>query len=548
MNRKRTMWILAGLTVLLMSLPFLVEGFGWTALFGLVPLLCMERIATEQGIRRFWLWHYGTFVVWNAVTTWWIWNATPGGAIFAILANSFQMSLIFGVFRWSRKRLGGALPYIFLAAMWIAWERFYLVSAEISWPWLVFGNAFAGTTPLIQWYEYTGSLGGSLWVWTVNLAVFGIMVTLSDGRWHRFWPLGRVSALAATVLALFGPMALSLALLNREEPQGESIDVVIAQPNFDPYAKFGGLSRDRQNAILLDLFRRGLKSFGAGAGIDRSPGSSPAGARPVLLVAPETFTPDVITNDVPSGRTFNRFRSFLLDYPASAILFGASSHTYIESPSKPSHTARPAGPGRWRESHNSALICDAAGNYDIYHKSKLVVGTELTPYPAIFCPIDDLLGGVMGRCVGQEEPSNLRFCAVSGDTVSVAPVICYESVYGEYCTGYVRKGASVLAIITNDAWWGNTAGHRQHLNYARLRAIETRRDIIRCANTGISAFIDCKGNILERTPWWESAILTGSVPTRARLTGFVRWGDIPGRISVLVFLLLGAAALFRRRK
>ena len=182
-NRSVIMLALAALFVLLMSLPFLVEGCSWLALVGFVPLLCMERVASETGKKHFWWWHYGTFVAWNAVTTFWVCNATVGGGIFAILANALQMSLVFGLFRWVKRRMkgGGSVPYLFLAAAWIAWEKYYLTVAQISWPWLVLGNAFAGTSSLVQWYEFTGALGGSLGIWASTLSIFGLMVSLSDG-------------------------------------------------------------------------------------------------------------------------------------------------------------------------------------------------------------------------------------------------------------------------------------------------------------------------------------------------------------------------------
>ena len=136
-----------------MSLPFLVPHCGFFALFGIVPLLCMEYIAENAKIRRFYLWHYSAFVLWNAATTFWVCNATLGGGLFAIFANALQMSLIFGLFRFSKKYFRGILPYLFLMAAWIAWERYYLTSAQISWPWLVLGNAFARTVYAIQWYS-----------------------------------------------------------------------------------------------------------------------------------------------------------------------------------------------------------------------------------------------------------------------------------------------------------------------------------------------------------------------------------------------------------
>ena len=102
-----------------------------------------------------------------------------------------------------------------------------------------------------------------------------------------------------------------------------------------------------------------------------------------------------------------------------------------------------------------------------------------------------------------------------------------------------------MTIITNDAWWGNTPGYRQHLRYASLRAIETRRSIARCANTGISAFIDQRGDILETSQWWKQAVMHGSINLNDDMTFFVRNGDITGRVCTFVFWLLTAALAVR---
>ena len=198
------------------------------------------------------------------------------------------------------------------------------------------------------------------------------------------------------------------------------------------------------------------------------------------------------------------------------------------------------GEGLWVESHNSALMIDGTPQTEIFHKSKLVVAVEMTPYPALFCKIDDMLGGVMGRCVGQDQISLLH----AGD-IPVGSAVCYESVYGEYYTGYVRKGARAMAIITNDAWWGNTPGYKQHLSYASLRAIETRRAIARCANTGISAIISPSGKILQPTPWWEQAVISGQLPLRDEVTFYVSHGDITGRVCTFIFVLLLLALAVR---
>ena len=542
-NRTVLLLCLAAVFVLLMSVPFLVEGCGWMALLGFVPLLCMERVASQTGMKHFWWWHYGTFVAWNAVTTFWVCNATVGGGIFAVLANALQMSLVFGLFRWVKRRIKSlsALPYLFLAAAWIAWEKYYLTVAEISWPWLVLGNAFAGTASLVQWYEFTGSLGGSLWIWASSLSVFGLLVSMSDGRFSSRWNgKARVAAIAGTVIVLFGPMVWSWVIWSRYQEVSEgTVPVVIAQPDFDPYHKFGGLTQDEQNVVLLDLFAQGLKEMEKQMGKDGLADSSA-----VLLLAPETFTSDILCNDVPSSRTFRRFVSFLREHPRAELLFGASSWTRYDQPVRPSANARKLGDGTWYETHNSALIVDSTGRYGLYQKSKLVPGVEMLPYVKVLGPIDEkLLGGVAGRCVGQPEVSNLVF---HGE-VPIGCAVCYESVYGEHCAKYVRAGAQLLTIITNDAWWGDTPGYRQHLRYARLRAIETRRCIARCGNTGISAFIDQHGRIRSQTAWWEPAVLCGTVELSSRETFFVRVGDIVGRTCVFLFILLLAAALIRRK-
>jgi len=522
-------WGLVVLFALMMSAPFIIPHTGVLALFGLVPLLCMERIASQFGKKRIWIYHYSAFVLWNTITTFWVCNATIGGGIFAVLANSLQMSFVFGLFRLSKKKFSGSLPYIFLAAAWIAWERFYF-DAEISWPWLVLGNSFARTTWAIQWYEITGALGGSLWIWACNLGLFGLLASLSDGSFFCWNRKAQAASLTGYAAILILPFIASVCIGKEYRDsidEGEKLPVVIVQPNIDPYNKFQAMTQDQQNAILEGHIESALKGREA---------DSTAG--PLLVVAPETFTNDIICGEYDRSRTWRRFTSFLKDYPSVNMLFGASSYDYFESASKPSHTARQLRDGRWVESHNSALMTDGTSRTEIFHKSKLVVAVEMTPYPAIFCKIDDMLGGIMGRCVGQEEISLLNVKSADGQSIPIGCAVCYESVYGEYYTGYVRKGARAMAIITNDAWWGDTPGYKQHLSYASLRAIETRRAIARCANTGISAIISPSGEITQPTPWWEPAVIKGEIPLRDDITFYVAHGDITGRLCSFVFILL----------
>ncbi|MBO4263650.1 MAG: apolipoprotein N-acyltransferase [Bacteroidales bacterium] len=528
--KKRALTLCCLGSALLLSVPWLLPHAGVVALVAFLPLLLADRMAARAGVRHFWVWHYGTFVLWNALTTFWVCHATVGGGLFAIFANAAQMSLIFGLFRFSRRRFPPVVSYIFLAAAWLAWERWYCTGAQISWPWLVLGNAFAQSTQSIQWYSITGVLGGSLWVWAVNLGFFGLLSALSDGRFRTWNAKARTAAVSALLLSVLGPLVLSGILYRQAAPaSGQTLPAIVAQPNFNPYEKFSTLSQAQQTDILLSQFAE-----------------APSGGG-VLLVAPETFCHDILLPDFHASATFCRFQEFLASRPETDLLFGATTYHYTNARHAPSLLALPYGAG-WLESHNSAVMTAGGGRAEVYHKSKLVVGTELTPYPGFFIPVERWLCRVfgwepplMGRCIGQDAPA----CLHLSDGTPLGCAVCYESVYAEHCAAYVRQGARVLAVITNDAWWGNTPGYRQHLSYSRLRAIETRRDIIRCGNTGISCFIDRRGDILSQTPWWTRTSLCGEAALYDGETFFVRQGDVTGRISALIFVLLSALLLVR---
>ncbi len=531
-QQKTLLWSLAILSSIFLSIPFLIPRTGFFALFALVPLLAMERIASNLQVKRIWIYHYLTFVIWNALTTFWVCNATIGGGLFAIFANAFQMSLIFGLFRLSKKRFKGILPYIFLVSVWIAWEHFYF-DAEISWPWLVLGNSFAGSIKSIQWYEYTGSLGGSLWIWLCNLSIFGLMVVLSDGRWNRFNIKAKTAAILGILTLFIAPFITSRVIWNNYEEKENPLEILIIQPNIDPYNKFQAMTQAQQDAIALEQIQFFLDNRDS---LNQN--------QTLLIVAPETFTSGFNINDYKEHQSWQRFTSFLKNYPNVNLLFGASTYEFIYSKDAPSHTARPFYDGMWYEAHNTALIVDGSERTEYFHKSKLVVGVEHTPYPQIFCKLDDALGGVMGRCIGQDEISLLNVVNEE-EKIKIGCAVCYESVYGEYYTGYIKKGAEAMTIITNDAWWGDTPGYKQHLRYASLRAIETRRSIARSANTGISAFINQRGEIINPTDWWVPATLNGTINLNDKITFFVKSGDIVGRTSTFIFLLLLLAFLVR---
>ena len=179
-----------------------------------------------------------------------------------------------------------------------------------------------------------------------------------------------------------------------------------------------------------------------------------------------------------------------------------------------------------------------------------MVGVENFPYQDILKPV---LGDVMidlGGTVAMKTTQPDREVFTLKDSVSTAPIICYESIYGEYVTGYVKNGAQFLSIITNDAWWGNTAGHRQHASYAKLRAIETRRSVARSANTGISEIIDPTGKVTHKLGYEKQGTLSGKIILNDEITFYALHGDYIARISkfLALFIFLFAIVGFKRSK
>ncbi len=490
MNSTDRIKIWAGvlLSSVLLTLPFIVPHTGLLMLVAFLPLLQAERIITLRGIKRGWIYHYSAFLLWNALTTYWIYNATLPGAIAAVILNSLQMSLIFGGFRWFKKKISPAVGYFFLIFGWLAWEHFYF-DAEISWPWLVLGNGFATTVKNIQWYEYTGTLGGSLWILLSNILLFRILTEnflssrkpLHNSNTQR--KRANLIVISLYSLLILLPVSLSLIIFHTYKEENNPKEFVVIQPNIDPYSdKFEGMTQEQQDAILHSLATESVTQ------------------RTSMIVVPETFTSNVLENSPYRNSTVNRSLQILKETQVSDIIFGAQSfyiYPHSESGVPPTATARKAD-GQWYDSFNTAVFLDSTGNINFYHKSKLVVGVEYLPYPEYLSFISSMmidLGGATGSYGTQKE----RYVHSSIDgTVRIGAAICYESVYGNYYRDYILNGANIMSIITNDGWWGNTPGYKQHLRYASLRAIETRRSIVRSANTGISALINQRGEVISQ--------------------------------------------------
>jgi len=520
----------------------LLLGLAWYSpttillFIGFAPILAIEQHIAQHPYRRplltLWGYTYLAFLVWNVSATWWLWNSSPGASIFAFTANSFLMTIPILLFHITKKASTKKFGYLSFFMCWLAWEHLHLQDWGFSWPWLTLGNAFGFHPAWVQWYEYSGVLGGSLWALIVNFLVF-----------EALWENSRIRKLNVTLAAmvLVGPMAASWLVYADYHERGTPVEIVVVQPNLDCYsekfeynAKTGGSNQgttfvpyDEQMTRFLALSRQKV------------------GSNTAFLAFPETSLHRAFDEQqAATDTTLRRIKAFRDQYPQLSLLSGADSYLLYPDNASNSPTIRQSG-NIFYEVFNTAVFFGDREQTEFYHKSRLVVGVEENPLAKFFHLLDDKymlnLGGMVGNLGKQKE----RSVFLNHDSVGIAPLICYESIYGEFVTGYIRKKANILGIISNDGWWGNTPGHVQLLAIGSLRAIETRRAIARAANTGISGFINQRGEVVQASKYGEMTVLKATVKANDETTFYVEWGDYIGRLASFLAAFMVLSSLVR---
>ncbi len=540
------LYLLSLLSGLLLTFAWFPHGFLPLIFIAFVPLLFVEQAVSNhsQKYKSLILFAccYLTFLTWNVLVTWWVKNASFGGAAMAILCNSLLMTIVFLLFHKTKKRVGEKYSALIFISFWLAWEYFHL-NWDLSWPWLTLGNVFADTPSIIQWYEYTGVFGGSLWILIVNYLVFkltikqnqspfSVSISGSEGGGNgfeqsrgMFFFKSKVKIFITVSVVIIIPIIISIFICGlfgkniTQQPKG--IEIVIAQPNIDPYyEKFNG-DFDAQIIKMLELAARKVNQ------------------ETEYLILPETALAENSWEDqMEQSSSIQLIRKFLKSFPHLKIVVGASSSIMYRPGDQLSITARKFPDSNdYYDAYNTALQIDSSNTIQIYHKSKLVPGVEKMPFPFIFKHLENFaidLGGTAGSLGTQEDRT--VFKSTEGD-YATAPVICYESIYGEYVAEYINNGAQFISIITNDGWWGDTPGYKQHLKYGALRAIETRKWIARSANTGISCFITPLGEIIQPTQWWVPAVISQKIQLTNEQTFYVRFGDYIAKAGIYLAIL-----------
>lgn len=499
-------YLLSTCTGALLGVTFPPSPIWPVVVFGIAALISLIERLQHRSLSNSFRCLVHAFMLWNIIATYWISNTAFAAGIVAMTANTLLMCIPVLLFLRINSILQLKTPMLLLVACWISFE-FWHFRWEAHWPWLAIGHYLMDAPLLCQWYEFTGILGGSLWLWILAILL------------HRWYTCGYHRRLMwLSVLMMIIPIAASVYLWNfRLKATDQALTVGLVNLNVEPH-----YARDRLTPQALIARFDSLSQPILSQNLD-------------VLVFPET-TWSLRLNDWPQVAPMPLWSRLHRQQPDMTIISGLESYRVLdegEPHDRYTRTYKVSGkaPVYW-ESHNSAIRFKDVDDYDLYYKSMLVPGAEFFPMRKIFFflkPLMDKLGGSASGLRKQEERSVFR----TGDH-GAAPVICYESVFGEYVSAYVHAGADYLVVMTNDGWWDDTAGYRQHLGFSRLRAIEQRKWIARAANMGTCGFINTRGEILQATTYDQPSAIVGQIYPNSIQTLYNRLGDLLGRLAILV--------------
>ncbi len=516
---------------LLLGISFAPYGSIWAPVLGFVLLLVfVDELAGASVTKRQVFWYaYHAMVLFNVVATWWVANTAIAAGVVANFLNAVFMATVV-LLVYQVRRLMPRWWLLGAVGLWIGFE-FLHFNWQIAWPWLCVGHTFATAPALAQWFSVTGVFGGSLHVWGSAVLLYRVYANRSaTGSEYEVLPVFR--SLAKTVVVLVAPLVASLLMYAYAETlEAPTVSVAAVQPNFEPHYRKFRVTEQEQLETFEVLTAEAL------------------GELAQLVVYPETSFSGVDEALVQTEPFYGRWLRAAGENPQlrPALITGLSSYRRLAGPTDdPALRTQHLGEqSLYYIAHNSATFVDAEGEPEFYYKSKLVPGVEFLPYRKLlffFEPLVASLGGTTAGLGRNDAPE--VFELRSG--VVAAPLICYESIYGDYVRRFVDAGANLLVVPTNDGWWDKSPGYRQHWHFARLRAIETRRWVVQAANSGTSGFIDERGRIVAETNYDEETVLIERVELLSGKTLYVRFGDVIGWVMAGVALFfLGALVVGR---
>lgn len=525
--KKLLPYFLAAASGLIYALPFISPMPGLVMLIAFIPLLYAEQRLTESAVKqsklKVFLAAFVCFFVANILLLWWIEKLLSYWSVFFFLYNATLSALVFLAFSATKKTLGKAWGYLSFIVYALAFDFIYL-NISFSFPAIQPGILLGGlgSTAFVQWYEYTGVLGGSLWVLLSNVLIFLLCQQYQNKKKPstKLW--------TATLAVVLVPIFISLYIFGNYKETDKPMEVVVVQPNIDPYSEKFSISWDSQLDKMIDLSKDKI-----------TPNTE-------YILFPETaIDSNLWLNNITENYMVHKIKDSLLhNYPQAKVISGINMMEYyvVQDDTPPTPSAKKVSDRIYYDFYNAAIQIDSQGDVEAYKKSKLVLGTEYVPLSNKFAAMENLsmqLGGSAQSRGIQPYPSLL-----SSHETEVATIICYESLFGEYVSEFAKLGGEAIFVLTNDGWWDNTPGPRMHFRFSQLRAIENRRAVVRCANTGISGYIDQKGDIIQQSEWWTATAMKNNINKNTQLTFYSRHGDYIGKIAALVSIVIILSSLF----
>lgn len=499
---------------ILLGLSWPPFPFGLALLFAFVPLFFYaDALKAERSLLQLFLYSFLALCVRNLITLYWIGIVSPAACIGAVIILSSVFSIIIAAYQWYRNYLTAKIvSYIVFVSSWVAAEWF--CEEVLKFPWTNLGFGLASQYSLVQWFEYTGIYGGTLWILIVNILIYE--------TYRVFYPdisgkasSGKVILGLATVVIILAPVSYSYFSYLNYRPSMNAIQVVVVQSNIDNLHKFKSENSSLQLEKLIRLSSKAAKE------------------NTEYFIWPETaLEPWHALNEdsLLENKSVVTIKRFLKAYPNANLITGALTYR-VNSKNTDSN---------W---YNSALHIENTDHIQIYHKNKLVPGTETTLFQNNGGKSHGVALYLGGLTKTFSTTPNDIFYAESG--MGIAPAICFESVFGEYIShNLVLKGAQLIAVISNDAWWGNSSGTWQHSEYMRLLAIENRRSLACASNGGISSLIDQEGNMISSAKSNTETALSGELLLREE-PSFYALHPLYIPLTCLVITILGLlSALF----
>ena len=489
-NKKWPLVICAGILLGLSYPPFPFPFLQIPALILLFRLSDLTETNREAAY-----WSYFAFVIWNVIVTYWLMMATFWGGVAAILANSAVMTIPFVLQRLVQKRLNvPAYIAIFQSAFWVSYEYLHH-HWDLAWPWLALGNAWSNVPLLVQYISFTGYLGISFWI-----------LLTSSLAYQAISKNGRGTALAAIFAAFFFP-AVSLVQYAAPDIQpSRKIDVLVVQPNIDSYQYLGGYDNPSQMLKMELKLSDSLRTSQTRA-----------------IFWPENAVEPYISNTSTNNVYAERVKKTIEDSAKSwgvPIIAGSTYYRFYKDGNAPT-LVRHNGSAEPFLYYNAAFSFYPNGSFSVYKKHNLVPIVERIPFVQ-FLARHNYFG-----IKWAQQPwyaKGYDFDQFNVASTKTPALVCYDSVFPGWVRGFVTRGAGFISIITNDGWWGDTSGHKQHFAYARLRAIELRRWIVRSANNGISGIIDPNGMVKVKTKYWERTGFNYKIGVIKPLTFYAKYG------------------------